>query len=318
MVLSMDELIYYIISAIGGTVAGLIYYLGRKTKDPVAAKVISILTEQFLDEKMFTIERVSELSGLPREVVERVIVDLEKTGAVMRTGKGYSLVDPLVFLTPRDYSRALRLTKSDNIIYGGYQLFYVASPIVVLILSLVMIIPVTIFVLTVFNFEPVISMLNNITGGKIDPMLFSLLIVGIGIIAFDLIDNIVKAFNRSRYMVVVGFQSGLLYDLHPADELSGRVTRGEIERIDVDMNIIHKLNNWFGSTPAGDVRVWVRGKDKPIVFRSMPYPRELFLVLRSIQLGSLQWRKKYARELALWRGRVYPFFPTERGRGRGR
>ncbi|MCR8433742.1 MAG: hypothetical protein NDP24_05900, partial [Crenarchaeota archaeon] len=117
----MDELIYYIISAIGGTVAGLIYYLGRKTKDPVAAKVISILTEQFLDEKMFTIERVSELSGLPREVVERVIVDLEKTGAVMRTGKGYSLVDPLVFLTPRDYSRALRLTKSDNIIYGGYQ-----------------------------------------------------------------------------------------------------------------------------------------------------------------------------------------------------
>lgn len=312
----MNELIYYLISALGGAIAGIVYYLRRKERDPVAAKVISTLTGYFLDEKLFTIDRVSELSGLPKEVVERVIVNLEKSGVVMRTDKGYSLVDPLVFLTPRDYNRALRLTKSDNIIYGGYQLFYTAYPLLTLLLLLILIVPVSIFILAAVGYGPIVNWLNSIAGGRIEPVLLSLLFVAIGIILIDLIENIIKAFNRGRYAVVVGSLSGLLYDLHPADELSGRVMRGDIERIDMNINIFQKLNNWFGSTPVGDILVWIRGKDKPIVFRSMPYPREFFMVLRSIQLGALQWRKRYARELALWRGKVYPFFPTERRPGK--
>ena len=68
------------------------------------------------------------------------------------------------------------------------------------------------------------------------------------------------------------------------------------------------MNNFFGGVPVGDVIVYVRGRKTPIVFRSVPYPRELYYVLRSIQLGSLQWRKKHARTLALWRMGWFPFY----------
>lgn len=313
----MSELIYYLISIIGGVIAGLLYYLNKRKTDPILAKVIEHLTNYYLDEKFFSIKKISEELGLPQEVVEKAIIRLEKAGVVLRTSKGYSLVDPLVFLTPRDYERALRLTKGDNIIYGAYQLFYTSHPLIMVIMWLSILIPFALFVCVLLGIDPVINLLESVSRGQIDPLLLTLLFIGIGIVIYDLVDNIIKAWNREKYSVVVGFHSGILYDLHPADELSGRIRRGGIARIDIDMNLVQRLNNFFGSTPVGDVKIWLHGKKEPVIFKSMPYPRELFLVIRSIQLGNLAWRKKHARELALWRGRVYPFIPYSR-RGRGR
>ncbi len=312
----MNELIYYVVSLIGGIIAGGLFYLSKRKRDPILAKVIEHLTNYYLDEKFFSLKKISEELGLPQQVVEKALVRLEKAGVVLRTSKGYSLVDPLVFLTPKDYERALRLTKGDNIIYGAYQLFYTSHPLVAIIMWLLILAPLAIFIAVLLGVDYVIELLTRISGGRIDPLVLSLLFIGVGIILYDLIDNVVKAWNRGKYSVVVGFYSGILYDLHPADELSGRIRRGSIARIDIDMSPIQKINNFFGSTPVGDVRIWLHGKKEPIVFRSMPYPRELFLVIRSVQLGNLAWRKRHARELALWRGRVYPFIPYSRRRGR--
>ncbi len=312
----MNELIYYVVSLIGGIIAGGLFYLSKRKRDPILAKVIEHLTNYYLDEKFFSLKKISEELGLPQQVVEKALVRLEKAGVVLRTSKGYSLVDPLVFLTPKDYERALRLTKGDNIIYGAYQLFYTSHPLVAIIMWLVILAPLAIFIAVLLGVDYVIDSLARISGGRIDPLVLSLLFIGVGIVLYDLIDNVVKAWNRGKYSVVVGFYSGILYDLHPADELSGRIRRGSVARIDIDMSPIQKINNFFGSTPVGDVRIWLHGKKEPIVFRSMPYPRELFLVIRSVQLGNLAWRKRHARELALWRGRIYPFIPYSKRRGR--
>jgi len=68
--------------------------------------------------------------------------------------------------------------------------------------------------------------------------------------------------------------------------------------------LFQKLLNYFIRVPIGDVVVKVKGQKEPVVFKNMPYPRELFYVIRSIQLGSLGWRKRHARTLMMWRARA--------------
>ena len=312
----MTSIYFYIVTIIGGVVASLIYYLLKKKRDPLLVAILEHLTRYYLDERFFSIDKVSEQMQIPKEVVEKAIVKLEKSGIVMRTKRGYALVDPLVFLTPRDFERALRLTKGDNIIYGAYQLPYVTDLKYLSIQTLLLIGSFALLIATIFNIGNINATIQSWAKGA-DPVIFALFVMAISILLVDVIDNLEKIFIREKYSVIVGVHSGLLYDVSIADELSGRVSRGSIVKIDVDINWRQKLKNMFGEVPIGDIKIWVRNKKEPIVLRSLPYPRELFMVLRSLQLGSLEWRKRYARELALWRGRVYPFVPA-RGRGRRR
>jgi len=120
----------------------------------------------------------------------------------------------------------------------------------------------------------------------------------------DFVDNVIKAWAREKFSVVVGALSGISYDLSLADELSGRIRRGQIEDVDLELSLLQKLINYFKRVPVGDVIVKVRGQKEPVRFRNMPFPRELFYVIRSVQLGSIGWRKKYARVLMLWRAKT--------------
>lgn len=313
MVKEMD-ILFYIVTVLGGIIAGTIYYVTKRRRDRILVEVLEYLTDYHLDEKFFSIKKVSEGLQLPEDVVERAIVRLEKSGIVVKTSRGYALADPLVFLTPRDFERALRLTKGDNIIYGAYQMPYLTSIKYVIVQLAILIASLIFAALVFFNVLDLKAKVEGIMG--VDPGMFALLVIAMAIIIVDVFNNFVKAWIRERYSVVVGFYSGILYDLKVPDELSGRVPRGAVSRIDIDINWAQKINNMFGEIPIGDVRIWVRGKKEPIVFRSMPYPRELFMVIRSLQLGALEWRKRHARELALWRGRVYPFVSYRRGRRR--
>jgi len=301
----------YIMAVIGGAIFGVAYYFLKKRRDPIMVEVLEYLTRYHLDERQFSLDKVSEGTGLPKEVVERAIVRLEKAGLVVKTKKGYLLVDPLVFLTPRDYERALRLTKGDNIIYGAYQMPYVTD-IKYIMLQLVLLIGSLAFLLAVIFYPPAATYVKHATGIE-NPVIFALFVFAIAVLLVDVIDNLEKVWIREKYSVVVGFHSGVLYDVSVTDELSGRIPRGAIARVDVDINWRQKLKNIFGEVPIGDVRIWVRDRKEPVILRSIPYPRELFMVLRSLQLGSLEWRKRHARELALWRGRVYPFVAYRRG-----
>jgi len=311
----MNLVYFYIITVIGGVIASLAYYLVRKKRDPIMATVLEHLTRYYLDERFFSIDKVSEQLQIPKEVVEKAIVKLEKSGIVMRTKRGHALVDPLVFLTPRDYERALRLTKGDNIIYGAYQLPYITDLKYLSVQTFLLLGSFALLIATVFNIGGINATVQSWARG-VDPRIFALFVTAICILLVDVIDNLEKIFIRGKYSVIVGVHSGLLYDISMADELSGRISRGSIVKIDIDINWRQKLKNIFGEVPIGDVKIWMRNRKEPIVLRSLPYPRELFMILRSLQLGSLEWRKRYARELALWRGRVYPFIHTYRGRRR--
>jgi len=97
--------------------------------------------------------------------------------------------------------------------------------------------------------------------------------------------------------------SGISYDKSLADELSGRIQRGKISGVDIQLSPLQKLANYFIDPPIGNVVVKVKGQKKPIIFKNMPYPREMFFVIRSIMLGSLGWRKRHARTLMLWRAK---------------
>jgi len=300
----MIELISIVISV--GVAFGTCMLIGLKLSrsDPDLEKVIDAIVSNFLDERKFHVNRIVEITGLSRNRVESILRRLEARGIVRKRGNMYQLVDPLVFLTPIDMERARRITKDDNILYGAYQNPYLPR-LYFLAMYLIFAVDVIFVILVFFNIFPSLTdWVIKILPEGVGVNTFLLFLLGMGIIFVDALDNVIKAWAREKYSVVVGEKSGISYDKSLADELSGRIRRGAIADIDLQFSILQKLLNYFIRIPIGDVVVKVKGEKEPVVFKNMPYPRELYYVIRSIQLGSLGWRKRYARTLMMWRARA--------------
>jgi DNA-binding MarR family transcriptional regulator len=272
--------------------------------DPDLEKVIDAIVSNFLDERKFHINSIVEITGLSKNKVEAILKRLEARGIVRKRGNMYQLVDPLVFLTPIDMERARRITKDDNILYGAYQNPYLPR-LYFLAMYLIFAADIAFVISVFFNIFPgLTNWVLKILPEGVSVNAFLLFTLGMGIIFVDALDNIIKSWAREKYSVVVGEKSGISYDKSLADELSGKIRRGAIADVDLQFSLLQKILNYFIRVPVGDVIVRVKGEEKPVVFKNMPYPRELFYVIRSIQLGSLGWRKRYARTLMMWRARA--------------
>ncbi len=313
----MDLGMAALIAAIAGGF-GAFFAIGWKLEsvDPAVKKVIDAIVANFLDERRFSVSDIERTTGLDRDAVRRALKKLERAGTVAKQDGGwYRIRDPLVFLTERDYERAVRITKDDNILYGAYQNPYLPR-LYLLLVYLVVAIDIVFVVLTYVSYmtgwpspalaDWAIKILPRRDEHLLVP--FLLFLLGMGVIFVDFIDNIIKALARERYSVIVGEKSGISFDKSLADELSGNIRRGWIRNVDLDISLLQKIINYFRSVPLGDVKVEyeIRGKKDVEVFRNMPFPRELFYVIRSVQLGSLGWRKRHARTLFYWRSRGMP------------
>jgi len=300
----MVNFIWLIVSII--VAFGTCSFIGWKIarRNPDLEKVIDAIVSHYLDERRFHVDRIVEITGLPKNRVERILKKLEARGVVRGRGKMYQLVDPLVFLTSTDLERARRITKDDNILYGAYQNPYLPR-LYFLAMYLIFAADIIFVLLVFFNVLPSLTnWVQNILPEGVSVNAFLLFLIGMGIIFVDALDNVIKAWAREKYSVVVGEKSGISYDKSLADELSGKIRRGAIEDVDLQFTLLQKLLNYFIRVPIGDVVVKVKGQEEPVVFKNMPYPRELFYVIRSIQLGSLGWRKRHARTLMMWRARA--------------
>ena len=303
----MMDLFFILGLAIAMIVGFVISWYLINRPDEIFERILKHLIEKYLDERYFTVKRLAEELNITEETLKKYLKKMEVYRIVtfVPEKNSYALVDPLVFLTPRDYARALRITKDDNIIYGAYQAPYRTNPIYIGVQLVILFTPIILFVIHIFNLanlEPYFSFLKPL---GIDLTIFLLFLIAIGMILADAFNNLYKAYMRERYSVVVGAKSGISYDVSYADEFSGRIRRGEIQSVDLDMNFWQKLHNYFGEIPIGNIRIRVRG-GREVVFRSMPFPRELFYVIRSIQLGNLAWRKRNARVISMWKAGVVP------------
>ncbi|GEM_PF-2428063 len=319
-----------IVAILAGFAAFFVMGWRLKSRNPALERVVDTIVGHFLDERRFSLRDLERETGLAREDLRAALARLERAGLVSRErGDTYRLKDPLVFLTERDYDRAMRITKDDNILYGAYQNPYMPRLYLLCVYGLFL--ADLVFVLLAYLSHtvgwptPTISewVIRALPDGREDLFMpFLLFLLAMGLIFVDFMDNIIKAWARERFMVIVGALSGISYDISFADELSGRIRRGEIKDVDIDISMFQKIVNYFKSVPLGNVKVKVKkGKEEEeIVFKNMPFPRELFYVIRSIQLGALQWRKRYAHTLMLWRARAAlpaaPSGPSGRG-GRG-
>lgn len=303
--------------AIGGFILGGILSVRRYKTDPLKGKVIAAIGEYFLDEKSFTVKNVATYLDEDESVVARYLEQLADAGMISRVrGKKYRAIDPLVFLTERDLSRARRITKNDNILYGAYQNPYLTHYWMLLIYLIVFVV-VGILALVYADVSPVAGgMRDFIEGlpGGIDVNVFLLFMLMMSVILVDALDNVIKAYAREKYSVIVGEMSGVSFDRSYSDELSGRVMRGEIRDIDLEIRPLLKILNYFLRVPRGDVKIKIGKSKKSITFTNMPFPREMFFVLRSLQLASLAWRKRHAKTLLMWRSRT----PLMMGLGGGK
>ncbi|MGQ4832749.1 MAG: hypothetical protein ACP6IS_02475 [Candidatus Asgardarchaeia archaeon] len=286
---------FIIFTLIGWKVSGV---------DKNLEKVIDVIVDHFIDERRFTAKKIAEIAEMDKKQVEKQLKKLASRGIVIKTGGWYQLKDPLVFLTERDYTRAIRLTRDDNILYGAYQHPYFLH-IYFLGIYGIFLLDVAFAILIYLGLLPQVKswLVGVLPGGETTLPAFLIFMIAYGIIIVDAIDNIFKGYVKEKYSVVIGQLSGISYDRSLADELSGRIRRGQISGVDLQLSLLQKLYNYFGDYPVGDIVVKVKGKKEPIIFKNMPYPREMFFVIRTLMLGSLGWRKRHARTLMLWRAK---------------
>lgn len=279
-------------------------------EDESIKKVLDFMIEQHLDEWEVSKKKIMNGVGLPSHEVEDALNKLQNRGIMYRGKHGFALLDPLVFLTRKGYSKARRLTKNDNILYGGYQVPYETNGIYILSEISFGLIGLIIIVLTNFNIFGFGTFLGSLFGQGIHPLVIAVFIFAMLIVLGDVMNNFVKYWTRERYSVVIGEKSGVSYDLSLADDLSGRIERHALEKVDIDMSMIQKIVSSFKGVPIGNLRIWKEGSDKPISFTNIPYPREAFFIVRGIMLGALEWRKKHAKSISYWKSGATPTFKT--------
>lgn len=285
----------------------IISYYRINRPDELFEAILKHLIEKYIDTRFFTAKKIAEELDMTEDTVRRYLAKMEiyRIVSYIPDKNVYVLVDPLVFLTPKDYARALRITKDDKIIYGAYQAPYRINPLYILIQLLLILIPSILLVLQIFgiiNVKPYFGFLDIL---EVDVVVFLLFLIAFGMIIADAFNNIYKAYMRERYSVIVGEKSGIAYDISFADEFSGRIRRGEVLSVDLDVNLWQKLHNYFGEIPIGDVKVKTK-RGHEIIFKSIPFPRELFYAIRSIILGNLAWRKRHAGIISMWKAGAIP------------
>lgn len=299
--------IFFIGLAISLIAGFLISYYKINRPDELFEAILRHLIEKYIDARYFTARKIAEELDMTEDTVKKYLAKMEvyRIVSYLPDKNAYVLIDPLVFLTPKDYARALRITKDDKIIYGAYQAPYRINPIYIVIQLAIIIIPTVLLVLQIFQFADFRPYFGFLTWLGIDIVAFFLFLIALGIIIADAFNNLFKAYMRERYSVIVGEKSGIAYDVSFADEFSGRIRRGEIASVDLDVNTWQKLHNYFGEIPIGNARVRTK-RGHEIVFKSIPFPRELFYAIRSIVLGNLAWRKRHAGIISMWKAGAIP------------
>ncbi|NVM55867.1 MAG: hypothetical protein HWN66_19360 [Candidatus Helarchaeota archaeon] len=309
MVFGNLEWLVPVLALIGFAIGFLITW--RRAKVAGVSEVIDTISMKYLDERRFQFKDIVKETKLPDPVVKRAMKELEKSEIIYRTSRTgwFALNDPLIFLSEKDRIRASRLTKDDNLVYGGYQhpffshvellavygIFFGAI-IFALVVGLVQ--PARDWLMVVLGLDPLVH--------YVDLTIFLLFIVLLGLLTTDAIENLISIWARERYSVVIGERSGIAYDNSYSDEYSGRIGRGRIRKVDLEISTAQKFLNYFMRVPIGDIHICCVAKEQGgpwIDFKNMPFPREMFFVIRSIQLKSLGWRKRHARTLMLWRAR---------------
>lgn len=330
------EWIIPILAAVGFLVGFLIKIKQQKIQG--ISEVIDTITTKYLDDRKFRYADLTQDLKLPDEVAKQALKELERRDIIYRTKTGYyQLNDPLVFLSEQDMIRAKRLTKGDNIIYGAYQHPFFSHKQLLLVYAIF--IGTVIFAL-VCAFVPsanawIMGLLpqSPTPAQPIDVAIFLLFIVLVGMVITDAMDNLISVWSRERYSVIIGENSGISYDQSYSDEFSGRIGRGQIRQVDINFSTLQKFANYFMRIPVGDIII-NKGTETPAqkapkstpakttkakttkttktttpkaakvpgtAFKNMPFPREMFYVIRSLQLRSLGWRQRHARTLMLWR-----------------
>ena len=280
----------------------LIYFIASWPRKKIKDDILDILVDRYLT-RSFRARDIAVFQNKTSKDIEPTLKQLERCGILKKRGKYYQTINPLFFLSESYYTKSLRFSIDDEVLYAGaqnpcltnYQLvgFYGLVPLAIIFAVIVILglFPeVTLFFTTFFSYF------------ELNALLAFLIIMSIVVV--DAINNLIKSWAQERNSVIVGVKSGLTYDVGYATERSGRIRRPKLGEISYQISLFQKFLNFFSEIPHGDIIIQVKGEKQPMTFKNMPFPRELFYVLRQVQLQSLEWRKRYARTMMEWRAKT--------------
>ena len=292
----MISLLIIIVTFLAGI--GLYLFMTRN-ESQIDDGIFDLILERFLT-RSFRKGDITSISGASSEEILPTLNLLVKQG-ILKYKKGrYRMIVPLFFLDEQHYQKALRLTANDELMYGATQQPFLSH---YKLIAFYGIIPLAFIFSTLLLFDIFPDLTNSVTAlfPLVDIRIFSVFLIIISIIFVDAIENVIKSWAQERFSVVVGAKAGIYFDEGFASELSGRIQRGRIGNVKMEISLLQKLMNLIAEVPYGDILIKERGKKTPIRFKNIPFPRELFFVIRRVQLKGLGWRKRHARTLMMWR-----------------
>ncbi|MFX0079969.1 MAG: hypothetical protein ACFE8O_12090 [Candidatus Hermodarchaeota archaeon] len=288
-----------IIAVLSFLLGVLVYFLATWPREKINDEILNLIVDRFLT-RSFQARDIAAIKNQPSREIEPTLKLLERSGILKKRGKYYQTINPLFFLSESYYTKSLRFSIDDEILYAGAQNPFLTNYQLVTVYGLV---PLTIiFAISVtLGIFPEITLFftNYFSYLELNSLLAFLILMSI--VAVDAIDNLIKSWAQDRNSVIVGVKSGLTYDIGYATERSGRIRRPKLGEISYEISMLQKFLNFFSEMPHGDIIIQVKGEKQPVTFENMPFPRELFYVLRQVQLKSLEWRKRYARTMMEWR-----------------
>ncbi len=277
----------------------LLFYLITWRRGEVDNKILEAIVEHHLT-RSFQTKDIARVTGQDKKKVESALNQLNRNGIIQRRGKYYQTINPLFFLSETYYTKSLRFSIDDEILYGGAQNPFLTNYQLVGFYGLV---PLSLFfsLIVILGIFPEINLVFSTYFSYLDLNLLLAFLVILSIIIVDAINNLIKSWAQDRNSVIVGVKSGVTFDIEYAAERSGRISRPKLGNVSYQLSLFQRLMNYFSEIPHGDIVIQVKGQKEPMTFRNVPFPIELFYVLRQVQLQSLEWRKRYARTMMEWR-----------------
>jgi hypothetical protein len=142
-----------------------------------------------------------------------------------------------------------------------------ARPWLILIPVSVLILTAIFFVMAYYDMFGIHSTISSHFGNILSIELFYLFVGAFAFVVFEAILRFIRTFGEQIYTVVVGEKGGIIFVEHLGGGFTGRISRGQIRDVRVEITPFQRLYSFFAPVPVGNVIVAYTGPKEELELR---------------------------------------------------
>ena len=238
----------------------IIGYLRYSDVTPDIAEIIKEIYSKFTGRPFSKAELLKEFPSEQAPKVEKALKLMEKYDLVLKRRDGrYEFKEGFLFMSEEKYDEAKRVLVGDKILYGSYQHLILARPWLILIPVSVVILSAIFFVMAYFDIFGINTIITAHLVDNLSVDLFYLFVAAMTFVVFEAILRFIRTFGEQIYTVVVGEKGGIIFVEHLGGGFTGRISRGQIRDVRVEITPFQRFYSFFAPVPVGNVIVKYTG-----------------------------------------------------------